>query len=89
MDLIDRQAAIDTIEKYSCNTQRMIDAVKVLPPVDATPVVHGVWITQGTIDRDGNQNYHCSVCKCGELHSPKVVVKYCWNCGARMEESDE
>lgn len=38
-DLIDRQAVIDAIEKHSCNTQRMIDAVELLPPVDAVPVV--------------------------------------------------
>ena len=30
-DQIDRQAAIDAIERNSCNTQRAIDAVKALP----------------------------------------------------------
>ena len=57
--------------------------------VDTIRVVHGRWIPQGDIDIDGNQNYQCSICRCGEYHSPKVVVRYCWNCGARMEESDE
>ena len=31
MDLIDRQAAIDAIERNTCNTQRAIDAVMGLP----------------------------------------------------------
>ena len=30
-DLIERQAAIDAIERNSCNTQRAIDAVNALP----------------------------------------------------------
>lgn len=30
-DLIDRQDAIDAIERNSCNTQRVIDAVNALP----------------------------------------------------------
>ena len=30
-DLIDRQAAIDAVERNSCNTQRAIDAVNALP----------------------------------------------------------
>ena len=33
MALIDRQAAIDAVEKYACNTHRIYEAIKNLPPV--------------------------------------------------------
>ena len=36
-DLIDRQAAIDAVERNSCNTQRAIDAVNALPSVQPEP----------------------------------------------------
>lgn len=59
--------------------------VKGAPTVDAVPVVHGYWIKFGVSDKDGNQLYRCSVCKCEEIHSPLVKVNYCWNCGALMK----
>lgn len=55
------------------------------PTVDAVPVVHGYWIKFGVSDKDGNQLYRCSVCKCEEIHSPLVKVNYCWSCGAQMD----
>ena len=59
--------------------------IDVAPTVDAVPVRHGQWIRIGVPDIDGNQQYRCSVCECGELHTPSVKVSYCWNCGARMD----
>lgn len=50
------------------------------------PVEHGRWIKIGEIDKDGNQYYQCSKCGKGETHVPIIDVKYCWNCGARMDE---
>ena len=45
----------------------------------------GKWIF---IRDEENRNalYECSVCHKGDIHAPEVEVKYCWNCGARMEE---
>ena len=37
-DLISRQAAIDAIERNSCNTQRAIDAVNALPSAQPEPL---------------------------------------------------
>lgn len=54
-----------------------------MPTVDA--VVPGHWIKFGVSDKDGNQQYRCSVCECEDIHSPLVKVNYCWNCGARMD----
>lgn len=44
----------------------------------------GKWIHVRT-EADGNALYECSECHKGEVHVPIVDVKYCWNCGARME----
>ena len=44
----------------------------------------GKWIHIRT-EADGNALYECSVCHMGEVHVPIVEVKYCWNCGAKME----
>lgn len=66
-------------------TKEEIDA---MPTVDAVPVVHGHWIKFGVYDKDGNQQYRCSVCECEDIHSPLVKVNYCWNCGARMDGKD-
>lgn len=34
----------------------------------------------------GDATYECSECGCSEVHSPKVRVNYCWNCGAKMSQ---
>ena len=34
-DLIDRQAAIDAVEKHACNTQRILDAIYALPSTES------------------------------------------------------
>lgn len=44
----------------------------------------GKWIHIRT-EEDGNALYECSLCHMGEIHVPIVEVKYCWNCGAKME----
>ena len=38
MDLIDRQAAIDALERNACNTQRAIEAVEALPSANCSEV---------------------------------------------------
>lgn len=67
------------------------DLVNGIPTVDAVPVVHGEWKTDGDV-------MWCSVCKMpvaktritgatGRTHFIHIKTKYCSNCGARnMEE---
>lgn len=55
-------------------TKEEIDA---MPTVDAVPVVHGHWI-----DKDGGIAT-CSVC--GDRWGVWSVMKYCPNCGAKMD----
>lgn len=62
--------------------------LKLPPTVDAVPVRHGKWLYIRT-DEDKNGVYECSECHAGEVHSSAVDVRYCWNCGARMEGGKE
>lgn len=47
----------------------------------------GKWIHIRT-EADGNALYECSECHMGEVHVPIVEVRYCWNCGAKMDGSE-
>lgn len=55
--------------------------------VEFAKVRHGKWLYIRT-DDDENGVYECSVCRAGEVHSKIVNVRYCWNCGARMDGAE-
>lgn len=98
-DLISRQAAIDALfELYEY--QRDIDPtaaadlvrqgiflaekkIERLPAAD--PVKHGkfIYVNKGLLSR-----YECSVC--GSVYGyTKPLLRYCENCGARMDGEEE
>lgn len=86
-DYIDRQAAIDAINR-AVTKEVARWSVKELPSAEVEPVKHGRWepVTNG---RGGHE---CSIChsyapsyKNGEEH----LSPYCPNCGAKMEERRE
>lgn len=78
-DLISREQALNAVEWDT----EAYTAINMLPSVDA--VKHGHWIPVGKVDADGNQYHICSKCRCGEMHVPIIEVRFCWNCGARMD----
>lgn len=49
----------------------------------------GHWILVKEPNDNGDATYECSECHCSEVHSPKVKVTYCWNCGAKMKREDK
>ena len=75
-------------EDFKDGISTILEMMKTAPTVDAVPVVHGHCIKFGVYDKDGNQQYKCSVCECEDIHYPLVKVNYCWNCGARMDGKD-
>ena len=84
-DLISRQAAIDALSDYYHHTTEtqhaaLREALGRVESVDAVPVVHGRWT-----DKDGGIAT-CSVC--GDRWGVWSVMKYCPNCGARMDGKD-
>lgn len=56
------------------------------PTVDAVPVVHGHWIKIG--GQYSIRNMKCSICG-EEVFGDVDTEKYCFNCGAKMDEVTE
>ena len=92
-ELIERKEAIEAIKKYWKDAlsagRRTLDPVDdivelcnmldALPAVDAAPVVHGTWMSNGI---------HGSVlCRCSECHYDAIAYSfhYCPMCGAKMD----
>ena len=63
-----------------------IEALEIAVRAMAEGRIKGEWIPIGEVDQDGNQYYNCSLCQCGETHNPRIVVSFCWNCGADMRK---
>ena len=56
-----------------------------MPKVDAVPVVHGRWETDGMIMDDGE--YLMTRCTaCGEVYEYGYNMPFCPNCGANMRK---
>lgn len=81
MDLISRQAAIDTLAEW--NDEAINNRLNNLPSVDAVPVRHGRWI------------YHIddlfpaeSTKECDQCHEEQPLTcddNFCPHCGAKMD----
>lgn len=71
----------DTYDK-SC----IIGLIDEEPTADVVPVVHGHWIKIG--NQDSIRNMKCSICG-EEIFGDVDTEKYCFNCGAKMDEVTE
>ena len=89
-DIISRQAAIDAV-KEAYENDEMFDGyeyrLQELPSAQPERI-KARWIlaeNQRPEDME-NENYLfvCSNCGSTDLHSKRVPVPYCWNCGAEM-----
>ena len=90
-DLISRRAAVEKLTSNltymrTFGADRSIDLIEELPSVEPKK---GKWIYTGEDDGNGNAYCNCSICGAGESHSRQVKVRYCWNCGAKMEGEEE
>lgn len=67
------------------------DEIEDFPTID--PVKHGKWIkrakTNPYVELCSDYDWECSECGKMDTHNEKVEVRYCWNCGARMEGEEE
>ena len=99
-DLIDRQAAIETVRKAKDKSEahRMIIQ---LPNVDAVRVKHGRWIPVDSYSAFGGDEstwmahgnsiayYYCSECKnqaYADEFGDSLLTKFCPDCGADMRK---
>ena len=98
-DCISRQAAIDIVDSYSDSrsnvedvTQDIISDIVALPSVAPQQKI-GRWIRWYEVieSADGKSTEHIPHCKCSECgteydpHSSQFI-KYCNECGAKMQE---
>lgn len=88
-DLIDRQAAIDSIGEVhplDYNGQAILERIKALPSAEKV----GKWIIHSEVKNIYGGTYiECS--ECGEKYVVQYIEdeKFCRNCGARMQEGEE
>ena len=66
------------IDAYSA-----IDDLMEIPPADVAQVRHGRWIVKVYVC--GETEYRCSECKETEWRTSASRLKYCPNCGAKMD----
>lgn len=97
MDLIDRQAAIEALNKLdvsdgvgissvACDLQEeAIRSIENLPSADVEEVKHGVW--EWDFADNGWADWTCSECgwKLNTDVHVKIGYRYCPNCGAKMD----
>ena len=62
------------------------DLIK-FPAADVAPVVHGQWIEKTAHDR--RQYFECSNCGKQENKHTAIIGGFCWNCGAKMDETKQ
>lgn len=87
-DAVSRSAVLAIIDalrdddRYPVDLDWLARDIKVLPRLDAVPVVHARWI----VKRMAGETIalQCSACKNCDNPS-KVRGNYCWSCGAKMD----
>lgn len=85
-DYISRQAVLDVIEREEFKGDA-ISEIEKLPPVIPQPKT-GHWIRFKEFE---NGYYHIKCSECGQYWSVDghaKIFRYCFNCGAKMEEVD-
>ena len=83
--LIDRQAAIDAVERNACNTQRAIDAINALPSAQPERKP-GEWVPKEALNVPYGIILECSECGFETLVNDALYFKFCPNCGADMRK---
>ena len=97
---IERNAAIEAAKHAWAKGLEPSQYIEALPAADVVPVVHGRWIpSESDFDDDDTLfdveewcDWQCSACRediCYEdPMPPRLLPKYCPNCGAKMDGKD-
>lgn len=80
-------AAKAIAEKYGIPLGDLVDTFADIPAADVVPVRRGRWIEKTAHDRQ--QYFECS--NCGKQENKHTAIRggFCWNCGAKMDETKE
>lgn len=93
-DLISRKALLEKAWEADtqCGYVQVVDVgdIEDAPVVDAAPVVHGRWGEYESFPLTPSMNgCPCSVCKTHFSPSSIILMKYCPNCGAKMDGGND
>lgn len=77
------ERAIDSAPRITPSTKSVLKKIiRSAPVVDAEPVVHGRWISDG----DGyHWTYNCSICAWKDGYPFNERHNFCPHCGAKMD----
>ena len=56
-----------------------------IPPADVVEVKHGEWKPTKIPAYFGGVIYECSLCGAKDGDHTKILGRYCWRCGAKMD----
>ena len=82
-DYIKREALRDALYDADAITMNGVKILNQFPAADVAPVRHGRWIKVGYAC--GEAEWQCSACKETEWRTSASRLKYCPNCGAKMD----
>ena len=91
MKLIDA----DDLFKRTCNTALydnqdediFLNLILDSPEINTKPIIYAHWIEKKTPDK--RRYFECSNCHSHENKHTAIKGKYCWSCGATMNEDVE
>lgn len=86
-EYIERAAAIEAIRKYQY-PYGVEFLLANIPAAEVVEVRHGRWEKHPQSNED-DPVYTCSLCKLNVSGFEKRWIKYCPNCGVRMDKEDE
>lgn len=88
----------DKEKAFGHDAIKIMSEVHFMPAADVAPVVHGRWIYDENATDWGIGGYICSECKnknnnlpCNRVKTVRMFsgAKYCPNCGAKMDGSED
>lgn len=87
-EYIEREKLLRDINHYHLSDGKFQHWVEVQPAADVEPVVHGRWI-DAYPDIEPNPMFMYGICsECGFEQGISKYLKYCPNCGAKMESEE-
>ena len=89
-EYIEREATLKEVESaimWGCTAVGLYEVIENTPAADVSPVRHGRWLRGGYAC--GETEWKCSVCNETEWRTSCSRLKYCPNCGCRMDGGDD
>ena len=87
-EYIKKEDAMEIVKRTSGDYAAAFSEIRKLPAEDVAPVRHGRWI-DAYPDNEPNQMFMYGICsECGFEQGLSKYLKYCPDCGAKMDEGE-